>query len=78
MIGQSVAALCQRCGNYEKSFIDLAKQVGKLDRFYTPTRYPNALPGGIPAELYDEVDAKEAIALALDIIKAVKRHFEEE
>ncbi len=72
VIGHSVAMLCQRCGNYEEKFADLAKRVGKLDRFYMPTRYPNALPGGIPAEFYDRKDATEAIALASEAIEAVK------
>ena len=28
-----------------------------LDRYYIPTRYPNALPGSVPFEVYERDDA---------------------
>jgi HEPN domain-containing protein len=35
-----------------------------LDRFYLPTRYPDALPGSLPESLPTHKDAVEAIDLA--------------
>jgi HEPN domain-containing protein len=73
VLGHSVGELCHRCGEYEEDFADLAASAGKLDRFYIPTRYPNALPGGVPAEVYDEEDATGAIALASKVLAMVRR-----
>ncbi len=46
---------------------------GKLDRLYIPTRYPNGLPGGIPAEEFNQEDASESMALAHQVIDHVKK-----
>ncbi len=78
VVGHSVAELSRRCREYEKSFADLAGSAGKLDRFYIPTRYPNALPGGVPAEVYDEQDAAEAISLASEVLAMVRKGLEDE
>jgi len=71
--GHSVTELCERCGGYQEAFASLTWRVGKLDRFYIPTRYPNGLPGGVPAEVYDEQDAEGAIALATEVLKLVEQ-----
>lgn len=39
---------------------------------YIPTRYPNGLPDGIPAQVYNEKAAREAVALAEDVVETVK------
>jgi HEPN domain-containing protein len=39
-----------------------------LDGFYIPTRYPNGLPGGIPAEAYPQETAESAVALATQVV----------
>ena len=44
----------------------------KADHYYVPTRYPNSLPGGIPAEAFDEADARRALALTGEVIRLVK------
>jgi HEPN domain-containing protein len=36
----------------------------RLDRFYLPSRYPDALPGGLETGLPLEADASEALATA--------------
>ena len=43
-----------------------------------PTRYPNALPGGIPSEAFDKNDAERAIFLAEKIINFIKSKTEGE
>ena len=44
---------------------DLAKV---LDKFYIPTRYPNTLDAGAPADAYTVGEADQAIQYAQDII----------
>ena len=72
VIGHSVAELCQGCAGHEERFRELTGRIGKLDRFYIPTRYPDGLPGGVPAEVYGEEDASEAIALASETVEVVR------
>ena len=40
-----------------------------LDQLYVPTRYPNGLPGGVPAEVFSREQASEAIDEAERIIE---------
>jgi HEPN domain-containing protein len=72
--GHSVTELCERCGEHQEAFASMTTQVGKLDRFYIPTRYPNGLPGGVPAEVYDEQDAERAISLAIEVLELVEQY----
>lgn len=48
-----------------------------LDRYYIPTRYPNAFERGAPHQYFLEDDAREATQLAEEIIKIVKRKVEQ-
>jgi len=42
----------------------IAVELQLLDRFYIPTRYPDALPGSLPEGLPDAQDAAQALDLA--------------
>jgi HEPN domain-containing protein len=42
-----------------------------LDRFYIPTRYPDALPGSLPEGLPNREDATEALATARQVLQTV-------
>lgn len=42
-----------------------------LDGYYLPTRYPNSLPGSIPAHVYGRQAAQEAVALARHVVAFV-------
>jgi len=42
-----------------------------LDRFYLPTRYPDALPGNFPEGLPTRTDAEEALAVARQVLETV-------
>ena len=42
-----------------------------LDRFYIPTRYPDALPGSLPEGLPSRGDATEALSVARHVLDAV-------
>lgn len=40
----------------------LLDRARSLDKLYIPTRYPNALAGGAPADFYTKAEAERAIA----------------
>ncbi len=69
----SIQELARICSQYNKEFERLI-EIGKiLDRYYIPTRYPNALaPPAVPYKSYTEEDAKNALDLAEQILKKVK------
>jgi HEPN domain-containing protein len=53
----------------EPGLADL-REAGKiLDKFYIPTRYPNGLEAGAPADAYTKTEADMAIAYAEGIIQ---------
>ena len=73
--GHSISDLSKECEKIDKDFESLRKEILILDKYYIPTRYPNGLPGGIPAEVFTERDSDEAINLSE---KALKFIFEKE
>lgn len=73
--GHSVSDLSKECEKIDKDFESLRKEILILDKYYIPTRYPNGLPGGIPAEVFTERDSFETISLSE---KALKFIFEKE
>jgi len=75
VFGHSVAELLKRAMEHDESFEE-CKSASVLDKYYIPTRYPNGLPGGVPYEAFDEVDAKRAIELAKSVIENVKKKLE--
>jgi len=50
---------------------DMAEEVLLLDRFYIPTRYPDALPGSLEDGLPDKDEAQEALALATKVLENI-------
>lgn len=73
VLGHSVAELLQKCNAYDEDFESLIPTGALLDRFYVPTRYPNSLPGGIPAHAYSQKDCSEAIDLAQRIFDFISQ-----
>jgi HEPN domain-containing protein len=69
--GHSVADLARQATGYDARFGALIGAGGGLDRHYIPTRYPNGLPGGVPAEAFDADDAERALQRAQQIIRQV-------
>lgn len=72
VLGRSVARLCAKAAGYQAGFTEKAQRWSLLDGYYIPTRYPNGLPDGIPAEVYTEEAAKSAVALAEETVNYVK------
>lgn len=72
VIGHSVARLCARAADYHPVFAEKAQEWSILDGYYVPTRYPNSLPGSIPAHVYTRRAADEAVTLAADAVAFVR------
>ncbi len=71
VIGHSSFRLAQECARFDPAFATIERACKKLDGYYIPTRYPNGLPGGIPHEVYDEIDAAEALDAATSVVSLI-------
>jgi HEPN domain-containing protein len=68
----SVSEILKRI-NAQKDIIEMGEI---LDRYYVPTRYPNAWPYGAPFKHYKKKDAEEALENARRIIEYVRSQIE--
>lgn len=72
-IGHSVSKLLSEPSLKAITLPDYVMQSAKtLDKYYVPTRYPNAWVEGAPHEYYTEQDAKDAIRKAKEIVEWVR------
>jgi HEPN domain-containing protein len=71
VVGHSISDLCDNCAEHFAAFVELKGRIRQLDLYYIPTRYPNGIPGGIPAEMYDETDSTAALNMVADVRTAV-------
>ncbi|PYM96557.1 MAG: DNA-binding protein [Candidatus Rokuibacteriota bacterium] len=62
--GHSLVELLAPLVEKHPSLATLRAAAARLDQLYIPTRYPNGLPGGVPAEVFSEPQTREAIAEA--------------
>lgn len=76
VMGHSVAYLIEKCIAHDKTFNPFISIGAFLDRFYIPTRYPNGLPGGVPAKAYNRKDSVEAIKSASKILDFISKKLE--
>jgi HEPN domain-containing protein len=49
-----------------------------LEKFYIPTRYPDAYPEGSPYEFYDTEEAEKALKCSSKIIEFVRKRYDEQ
>ena len=52
--------------------IEVEEGIIGLDRFYIPTRYPDALPGSLPEGMPASSDATEALMLAQQVLASIR------
>ena len=72
LFSHSIHELLNAATYYDTDFQKI-KKAKRLDDYYIPTRYPNGLPGGVPAEYYDdENEAVEAEQVAQGLIELVQ------
>jgi HEPN domain-containing protein len=70
----SVQELARLCSQYDKDFGEMVEAGKILDRYYIPTRYPDALASpAVPYKTYTEKDAVEALGLAEKITGLIKK-----
>jgi HEPN domain-containing protein len=69
--GHSVAELCTEAASHDPAFAAIHAEAAALDQYYVPTRYPNGLPGGIPADAYTKADGDRALCRAGDVVELV-------
>jgi len=70
--GHSVAQLCSDLKSLDAANAHWKSEVAFLDTYYIPTRYPNGLPGGIPAEAFRRQDAEQAIRAAEALLSGLR------
>ena len=70
--GHSLVELLERATTGTDSLLHLRDSARQLDQYYIPTRYPNGLPGGVPAEVFSDAQAEDAVRRARDFIEAVR------
>lgn len=68
VLGHSVRQLCDEIARLDPAVASRCVEWAILDQYYIPTRYPDALPGGIPATAYSATQAQAAIRTADDAI----------
>lgn len=78
VLGHSVERLCAAAAEHHPGFSEKAQRWSVLDGYYIPTRYPNGLPAGIPAQVYTRDAAQEAVSLAEDAVEYVRSFIEKE
>lgn len=69
VIGHSLVELLAPLAEQDPSLASLRPAAARLDQLYIPTRYPNGLPGGVPAEVFSKEQAVEAIAQAAQFME---------
>ncbi|RDV84549.1 HEPN domain-containing protein [Ammonifex thiophilus] len=72
VLGHSIERLCHQAARWEPLFAEKVKRWAILDGYYVPTRYPNGLPDSIPARVYTEEAAQEAVRLAEEVVAFVR------
>lgn len=68
VLGHSLVELLQPLAQRHASLADLAQGAQQLDQYYVPTRYPNGLPGGTPAEVFAERQGRQALSHARQFV----------
>ena len=71
VLGHSVERLCRHAGKYDPIFLEKVKTWSYLDGYYIPTRYPNGLPDGIPADVYTMGAANQAVDIATEVVNTI-------
>ncbi len=68
----SLVDLCEDAKLFDMMFDIIKSEARQLDKYYEITRYPGFLPGGIPSEAFDRVDADRSIQLSTMVVDFVK------
>jgi HEPN domain-containing protein len=69
VLGHSVHALLESLESRADVPDDLLTLGGQLDQYYVSTRYPDALPGIVPADAFSAAQARSALQAAGKILR---------
>lgn len=72
IMGHSIVYLIREAVQYNSEFEQYLSHGRILDRYYIPTRYPDALPDGMPYESYEKEDAEIALDKSKKIINTIQ------
>ena len=67
-----VVELATLCSEIQQELEPLKTDLKLLDEFYLPTRYPDAIPGGLAAGLPSTEDAQRALQAATAIRQIIR------
>jgi HEPN domain-containing protein len=67
-----VVELVKLCSELASDLEALKNELKLLDEFYIPTRYPDAIPGGLAEGLPSAEDAKVALETAAKVLELVR------
>lgn len=68
-----IGVLLRLCAQIDQRFKKMIDRCIKLDDYYIPTRYPDALPGRLPEGLPEKKDAEEALSVLEEIMDFVQK-----
>ncbi len=68
VLGHSLVELLAALASAHAVGPEIREGAQQLDQYYVPTRYPNGLPGGVPADVFTRRQAEEAVAIARRIM----------
>ena len=70
VVTELLDALSPHAPSVDEALLDRARA---LDKLYIPTRYPNGLAGGAPADFYTRPEAERAMADAEAVLDVCRR-----
>jgi len=73
VLGHSVERLGVQVSLHVPEIKEESARWAVLDGYYVSTRYPNSLPGSIPAHVYQKDAAQEALKLAEEVVAFVEK-----
>lgn len=69
--GNSVTDLCEDAAVFEQAFFVLKADTAYLDKYAYATLQPDMLPGGLPADAFDDMESARATELAAQVLRFV-------
>jgi len=70
--GGHLSDLCEDAMAFDPSF-DFVKSVAALlDKHHLGARNPDAIAGGVPAEIYNSTDSENALSIATEVLNTVR------
>jgi HEPN domain-containing protein len=70
--GDHLSDLCEDAMAFDPSF-DFVKSVAALlDKHHLAARNPDAIAGGVPAEVYNSIDSENALSIATEVLNTVR------